>query len=141
MSERKASYKRCTEKQVDSNLSKSKTTSKINSRAKGVAGEREWSSICKEQGYNTRRGQQFCGNNGDADVVGIDGVHMEIKRVQNLNISKAIKQAVEDSRESEIPIVAHRKNGEKWLVTMRAEDWFEFLREWNSSKALKEIRK
>lgn len=108
----------------------------INSRNKGKVGEREWSNICKEQGYNTRRGQQFNGADGSADVIGIDGLHMEIKRVENLNISKAVKQAVSDCRDSEMPIVAHRKNGEEWLVTMRAEDWFILLREWHSTREL-----
>ena len=108
----------------------------INSKNKGSVGEREWSNLCKSQGYNTRRGQQYCGSNGDADVVGIPGLHMEIKRVENLNVSKAIAQAINDKRDGEIPIVAHRKNREDWLVTMRADDWFEFLREWNSGKEL-----
>lgn len=110
--------------------------SKINSKAKGAAGEREWSNMCKAQGYNTRRGQQFCGANGDADVVGIPGIHQEIKRVENLNVSKAMAQAVSDMKPEEIPIVAHRKNREEWLVTMRAADWFEFLREWHSGKVI-----
>ena len=108
----------------------------INSKNKGSVGEREWSNLCKSQGYITRRGQQYCGSNGDADVVGIPGLHMEIKRVENLNVSKAIAQAINDKRDGEIPIVAHRKNREDWLVTMRADDWFEFLREWNSGKEL-----
>lgn len=112
---------------------------KINSRSKGAAGEREWSNLCKAQGYNTRRGQQFCGANGDADVVGIHGIHQEIKRVENLNVSKAMAQAVNDMKPGEIPVVAHRKNREDWLVTMRAADWFEFLREWNSGRELIEI--
>lgn len=113
----------------------------INSRAKGSRGEREWSSICKEQGYNTRRGQQFCGANGDADVVGVNGIHFEVKRVQSLNVSKAMQQAVNDRKAEELPVVAHRKDREEWLVTMRAEDWFEFLREWNSNKELESEKK
>lgn len=106
----------------------------VNSRAKGAAGEREWSNLCKAQGYNTRRGQQYSGANGDADVVGIPGLHLEVKRVENLNVSKAMQQAITDKRKEEIPVVAHRKNREDWLITMQAEDWFEFLREWHSKK-------
>jgi len=40
-----------------------------NSRAKGARGERELSNLLKDHGYNTRRGQQYCGANGDADVI------------------------------------------------------------------------
>ena len=42
---------------------------KINSKAKGAAGERELARKLKEYGYDCRRGQQYCGANGDADVV------------------------------------------------------------------------
>lgn len=102
---------------------------KINSKAKGSAGEREWSNLCKKYGFDTHRSQQFSGANHDADVEGIEGLHMEVKRVERLNVSEAMKQALKDKREDEIPIVAHRKNREGWLVTMRAEDFLEMYKE------------
>ncbi len=104
---------------------------KINSREKGKAGEREFAALCRKHGFeNARRSQQYSGINGDADVVGLDGVHIEVKRVERLNIEKALQQAKRDSKEGEIPIVAHRKNREEWLITMRAEDWFKLYRAW-----------
>lgn len=101
---------------------------KINSRAKGVAGEREFSNLCKKHGFETRRGQQYSGIEGK-DVVGLDGIHIEVKRVEKLNISNAIRQAIRDKTDGEIPIVAHRKNREEWLVTMRATDFLEMVKE------------
>ena len=95
----------------------------MNSRQKGSGGERELSRILREHGYNCRRGQQYSGTNGDADVVGLPGVHIECKRVERLNISEAMKQAVRDANAAEVPAVFHRKNREGWLVTMRLEDW------------------
>ena len=97
----------------------------MNSRRKGAAGERELANILKSYGYDTRRGQQYCGANGDADVIGLEGVHIECKRVERLNIHDAMKQAADDARERETPIVAHRKNNTEWLVTMRLSDWLE----------------
>ena len=47
----------------------------INSRQKGAKGERELSKVLHGYGYNCRRGQQYCGANGDADVVGLPGIH------------------------------------------------------------------
>lgn len=108
----------------------------INSKKKGAAGEREFSNLCKEHGYNTKRTQQFCGKNGDADVDGIEGLHIEVKRVEKLNIENAIKQASDDARSGEMPIVAHRKNRGEWLITMKANDWFEVFREYHSGVAL-----
>ena len=40
----------------------------INSKQKGAKGERELANILKEYGYNTRRGQQYNGLEGE-DVV------------------------------------------------------------------------
>jgi len=97
----------------------------MNSRAKGAAGERELSQELQKYGYGTRRGQQFCGANGDADVVGIEGLHIECKRVERLNIDEAMEQARRDAREGEVPVVMHRKNRKKWLVTMDLERFME----------------
>lgn len=100
----------------------------MNSNAKGKKGERELSNMLKGYGYYCRRGQQYCGNNGDADVVGLPGVHIECKRVESLNLSKAMKQSVDDAKEGEIPVVMHRKNREKWLVTMSLDDWMKLYK-------------
>ncbi len=94
-----------------------------NSRRKGAEGERELSRKLKEYGYDCRRGQQYCGANGDADVVGLPGIHIECKRVEKLNLYDAMAQSVKDSREDEKPAVFHRKNNCEWLVTMRLDDF------------------
>ena len=101
----------------------------MNSRNKGAAGERELSNKLKEYGYKTRRGQQFCGANGDADVVGLPGIHIECKRVEKLNLYDAISQAKSDAKDGEIPTVFHRKNHSEWLVTMTLDDWMKLYRE------------
>ena len=58
-----------------------KSTKKINSKRKGSNGEREIAKILRDHGYEARRGQQYSGANGDADVIGVPGVHIEVKRV------------------------------------------------------------
>lgn len=110
----------------------------MNSKAKGARGEREWASFCRSQGYECRRTAQYCGNTGDAsDVVGLPGIHIEVKRVERLNLINAMAQAVRDSLGRKIPIVAHRQNNSGWLVTMRAEDWFALYREWEAASDAK----
>ncbi len=94
-----------------------------NSREKGARGERELAGVLRDFGYETRRGQQYSGANGDADVVGLPGIHIECKRVERLNLYDAIAQAKHDARDGEIPCVFHRKNDCKWLVTMEIDDW------------------
>jgi len=104
----------------------------INSRQKGARGEREIASKLREYGYDCRRGQQYSGINGDADVVGLKGIHMEVKRVERLNLEDAISQSIRDTKDGELPAVFHRKNHCEWLVTMRLEDWIELYREWEA---------
>lgn len=103
----------------------------INSRQKGKRAENELAHILRDYGYDTRRGQQYCGANGDADVVGILGLHIECKRVERLNIEDAIAQSERDAREGEIPVVMHRKNNCKWLVTLSLD---EFMKIWKEYK-------
>ena len=102
----------------------------MNSRRKGEEGERELARMFREYGYSSRRGQQYCGANGDADVVGLPGVHIECKRVEKLNISEAMRQSQRDVRPGEMPAVFHRKNREQWLVTMSLGDWIKLYREY-----------
>jgi Holliday junction resolvase len=110
----------------------------VNSRNKGASGEREFARVCRDEGYdNARRGQQFSGIEGK-DVVGLLGIHIECKRTERLNIHDAIAQSIRDAKSGDIPIVAHRKNRTKWLITMKAEDWFVMFREWSSDNYLKE---
>ena len=101
----------------------------INSRQKGAKGERELASILKGYGYPCRRGQQYCGANGDADVVGLPEIHIECKRVERLNLYEAVDQSKRDTKKEELPAVFHRKNHCEWLVTMPLEDWMKLYKE------------
>lgn len=103
----------------------------MNSRQKGKRGELELSHLLQAYGYKTRRGQQYSGSNGDADVVGIPGLHIECKRVEQLNLYKAMEQSEHDHQPGEVPVVMHRKNGKPWLVTMTLED---FIHLWRGKK-------
>ena len=96
---------------------------KINSRAKGAAGELEASkAIADTLGVHARRGQQFSGSPDSPDIVtSLKGVHFEIKRVENLNVNKAMDQAARDCGE-DAPVLMHRKNRTPWLITVRLSD-------------------
>ena len=99
----------------------------MNSKRKGNAGERELASLLKEAGYDARRGLQFQSGQVEADVVGIPGIHIEVKRVEKLNIHNAMAQSIRDAKDDEKPVVAHRMNRHPWLVTMLLEDWLEII--------------
>lgn len=103
---------------------------------KGKRGEREFAKLCREQGYtDVRRGQQYNGLEGD-DVVGLPFLHIEVKRVERLNLIDAISQSKRDTKNNDLPIVAHKKNRCEWLVTMRMDDWFKLYREWEVRQSI-----
>lgn len=109
----------------------------INSKRKGAEGERELASKLKEYGYTCRRGQQYNGLDGE-DVVGLDYIHIECKRVQALNIDEAMEQAKRDTKENQLPAVFHRKNNKKWKVTMELDDWIKLYDEYFSGRKIEE---
>lgn len=99
-------------------------------RNKGAAAERELAALIRDTwGYEVHRGKVFY---HESDIVGLDGIHMEVKRQERLNIYEAIKQAIAeaDKRADGIPAVFHRRDREGWLVTMRLEDWIDLYGEW-----------
>lgn len=107
----------------------------MNSREKGKRGELELAKVLREYGYDTIRGQQFSGANGDADVINLPGIHIECKRVEKLNIENAMDQAKRDAYADSLkhgrdmlPAVFHRKNRCKWLVTMSLHDWMKLYK-------------
>lgn len=101
----------------------------INSRQKGATGERELARYLREHGYNARRGQQYSGANGDADVVGLPGFHIEVKRTERFEVYKALTQAQNDAKMGEIPLVCHRKNRGQWIAVLSLKDLLELIDE------------
>lgn len=91
---------------------------------KGAYGERELAEVLRGYGYDVTRGGSL--TFGEVpDLVGLPGVHIECKRVERLNLWKAMQQAAADAVRFKdgMPIVFHRQNRKLWLVTMRLEDF------------------
>lgn len=102
----------------------------VNSRRKGADFERKLAGILRDYGYEARRGQQYSGANGDADVVGLPGIHIEAKAVERLNLYDAMAQSKHDARSGEIPVVMHKRNNCKILVTMELDSFMELYQEY-----------
>ena len=101
-----------------------------NSRKKGKRFELTVAGLFRSIGYEARRGQQYCGANGDADVIGVPGIHIECKAVEKLNLYDAMAQAKHDARPDELPVVIHNKNNCNVRVTMEFDHWAELYRAW-----------
>ena len=98
---------------------------RINSKRKGNSGELEVAALLREYGYTARRGLQYQSGQIEADVVGIPGYHLEVKRNEKLNISVAMAQSMRDAKPDEVPVVIHRKNREPWMITLPLTCWLE----------------
>ena len=100
------------------------------SQVKGRNGEFELAKLIRDTwGYEVKRGQVF---NHQSDMIGLKGVHPEVKRVEKLNIHKAMEQAREESKKrlDGVPCVFHRINREGWLVTMDLETFMDMYGSW-----------
>lgn len=107
----------------------------MNSCNKGKVGEREWRDQLRAAGWtDARRGQQFSGGADSPDVIcpRLDFMHFEVKRVEALNLRDATAQAEGDAG-GKPWAVAHRRNNAPWLVTVKAEFFFELLRQYTST--------
>ena len=94
------------------------------SQRKGAAGERELAALLSAAGYECQRGGSL--SFGEIpDVLGLPGIHIEVMRVEKLNVGEAMEQAIRDSDRmlDGMPALFHRRNRKPWLVTMRLEDW------------------
>ena len=94
------------------------------SQRKGAAGERELAALLSAAGYECQRGGSL--SFGEIpDVLGLPGIHIEVKRDEKLNVGEAMEQAIRDSERmlDGLPALFHRRNRKPWLVTMRLQDW------------------
>lgn len=110
-----------------------------NSNRKGKTGERDLAEKLRAYGYEARRGVQYSGLTGAADVVGLPGIHIEVKRYKTITdsqLQEALRQAIRDARAEEVPAVFYREDRKKWRVYMLAVDlvcmavsspWLDFL--------------
>ncbi len=102
---------------------------KINSRAKGAAGEVELAHVFTDHGIPAKRGQQHAGGVESPDIIAADAsfpFHVEGKRVEAGNLYNWLAQAERDAG-AKIPIVAHRRNGRRWVAILFLDDFLNFV--------------
>jgi Holliday junction resolvase len=101
----------------------------MNSRDKGKRGEREIAKIYADLGFASKRTAplQAGGDHGVADVSGVPGLHIEVKRVEALNIWAALAQAERDAAEGEVPTVHFRRNRSEWYVALPLTEFARLL--------------
>ena len=97
------------------------------------------------------RSQQYCGANGDADVIcdSLPGFHIEVKRTETFSMRKYCKQARDDCdariakelkntgvNKDITPLLVHRFNGGKWMAVIEADELLGLLKELKGYKGV-----
>lgn len=103
------------------------------SREKGKVGEREIANRLKAAGFGeARRGVQYQGGAGSADVVGLPNCHLEVKRTERFNLYGALEQAIKDAAtgadKAKTPVVLHRQSRRDWVAVLRLDDFLELVK-------------
>lgn len=91
----------------------------MNSRAKGVKGEREVAAIWQTAGATVRglEGQ------GDHLVICANGrtIHSEVKRAERLKLPEWLRQLEAEAPQGTLPVLAFRQNRGEWYAVLRLD--------------------
>jgi len=122
------------------------------SRVKGQTGEREFFELSNaavrdcNYPFRQRDGRIFvrhpaprhgAGQPDNSDPLGVLPVTIEVKRVEKPQFKLWIDKLQEQCRPHQTPVLAWRKNGEKWTIMplMDEAEWGEYLR-WRLDRAV-----
>lgn len=100
------------------------------SRRKGKTGELEVVNLLKARGMKAQRTAplQAAAGASDADVIGVEGFHLEVKRQERIEIDKWCAQASLACKPTDIPAVVWRRNSQPWRVALAFEDFLDLVR-------------
>lgn len=103
---------------------------KINSKDKGARYERHIAQVLRDHGYEAERGCQHAGGKDSPDVKhNMQGIHIECKKTEHLQIWQALAQSERDAGDDEIPIVVFSRNYSKDYVALSFEDFLKIFGE------------
>lgn len=104
-------------------------------KAKGAAAERELADILTEKGIPSKRTPMSGAGNLPGDINMHDPMelrhpfwrefHLEAKRQETIKIHEWTKQAEDDAREGMVPLLAYRRNRDKWRIVLSLDDFLD----------------
>ena len=94
-------------------------------QAKGRRGEIELAEYLREHGYKDARPGTALNYGTEPDITGIDGLHIECKRHEKLEINKWYTQAQTDAERMQDgkPAVIYRQNRRQWMIVLSLSDF------------------
>ena len=96
-------------------------------QAKGRRGEIELAQFLRDRGLSEARPGDPLNYGTQPDVIGINGLHIECKRHERLEISKWYGQAQQDAQRMQdgLPAVIYRQNRRPWMIVLSLSDFLE----------------
>ncbi len=96
-------------------------------QAKGRRAEIELAAYLRERGYPGARPGAALNFGTQPDITGVDGLHIECKRHERLEVAKWYKQAVADAEQMQDgkPSVIYRQNRGQWMIVLSLSDFLE----------------
>lgn len=105
------------------------------SQRKGRGGELELCRILQNHGIGARPGRpQSYGE--ESDIVGVPGLHLEVKRCERWSLPAWIAQAERDAAAmgDGAPAVIFRSNRQPWRVCLQLSDFLDIYSSWIATK-------
>ena len=98
-------------------------------RAKGARGELEVVQHVKDAGWkDARRTHDGRNQMGRGDIArGPEGVSIEVKRTQRLDLYRALKQCEDDAGPYCTPVLAFRRDGDPWRAVIDLDELLSLL--------------
>ena len=95
------------------------------SQAKGRRAEIELTEYLQSAGYTGARPGAPLNYDTEADITGVDGLHIECKRHERLEINKWYEQSAADAERMQdgIPVVMFRQNRRPWMIVLSLSDF------------------
>lgn len=99
-------------------------------QAKGRRAEIELATYLREHGFNDAKEGAPLNYGKEPDISGIDGLHIECKRHERLEVNKWYNQATADAERMKDgkPVVIYRQNRKQWMIVLSLADFIELQR-------------
>lgn len=98
-------------------------------QAKGRRAEIELAAYLRESGFAAAQPGAPLNYGTEPDITGVDGLHIECKRHEKLEINKWYDQSAADAGRMQdgIPVVMFRQSRRPWMIVLSLSDFVEIL--------------
>lgn len=93
-------------------------------KSKGTRGEKEVQELLRDAGYTRTKRNLGSGAQGGGDLIeSIPGHSIEVKRVERLNVWKALAQCEAAASPTDVPLLVFRRNRSRWYACVPLDDY------------------